>query len=218
MARLMTFLEAQTRFAGYAVNDHTIEEAIQEAVDRIFEMGKYPGTTEEFQIEDDEWILNEDTNEYFIKFDEQTFAGALGFRTCQRGWSIVDKSILYKDKVNGGDLQFVDYGTIEDAGVRLRKYRAPLGFSVDGGPYWVLLKKEAPTLADDDLVPIEGLGGLKCAIQAVTYEWTGDQDRADRKWAEMEGFMRLSERQTEGPKKHYMGLDSSLRRRPKQFM
>lgn len=217
MARLMTFLEAQTRFAGLATNNHTIEATIQEAVDRIFEMGRYPGTTEEFQIEDDEWILDAETNEYFIRFDEQMFSGALGFRTGQRGWSIADKSILYKDKINGGDLQFVDYGTIEDEGARLRKYRAPIGFTLDGGPYFVLLKKEPPMLADDDLVPIEGLGGLKCAIQAVIYELNGDVDRGNQKWGEMEAFMRLSERQTEGVKKYYMGLDSSLRRQPKQF-
>ncbi len=217
MAKLLTFTAACARFGGLVVSNFTIEEAVQEAVDRTFELGRWPGTTQEMDVAEEDFVINSDTNEWFISFDEQEYAGALGFRNGSRGWSIVDKTMLYKDGINAGDREFVDYGTVQVDGERLRKYRAPLGFSPDSGPYYALMKKEAPVLTGDDLVPIEGIGPLKCAVQAVNYEFTGDDERAQTKWAEMLSYMLTAQRQNEGVKRYSMGLDSSLNRHPRQF-
>lgn len=217
MARLLTFSEACFKFGGLVVTGLTIEDAIQEAVDSIYELGRYPGTTIEVELAEEVFIHNETTDQYFVSFDEQTYNGALGFRSDHGGWSIVDKAVLYKDGVNAGDRDFVDWGTVEVEGTRFRKYRAPLGFSPAEGPYYVLLKKEPPVLTGDDFVPIEGLKGLKAAIQAICFEFTGDQDRADKKWANFDSYMKLSERQVEGVKRWSLGMDSSLKRNPRQF-
>jgi hypothetical protein len=99
-----------------------------------------------------------------------------------------------------------------------RKYRCPIGWLPDQGPYYVLLKKEAPQLHDDDVVPISSIGALKCAIQAICYEYVADEDRSRVKWAEFDQFMRLGDKQASGPKKYFVGMDSSLKRRPTQFM
>lgn len=433
MARLLTYDDAVSRFTGLQVNGLSIEAAIQEAVERIFEMGRHPGTTVEIELADSDFVFDEDLDEYFVYFDEDLYAGALGFRNQSRGWSIVDQVALYKDGVNMGDREFIDMGTTNSAvtgsgyatvtidpagednsitytannagsigeeitieyaapavqattdvevvgnaititpgtkarmlltaasdpsvdgaelfhdgagigvsstytqiwsdgnlgnvleaptgtGIRLcidaptvclleyyvagvvdsswadfsaalwpdlctmniyqgnatdvvsiaaatssaqqvldavdsddsamalvtadasgvvtgavaavaatplalpvtyggrRKYRCPVGWSVDGGPYYVLLKKEPPVLESGDVVPVQGVGALKAAIQAVFYEFSGDQERAERKWAEFDGLMKLSERQAEGTKRWTLGMDSSLKRHPRQFM
>jgi hypothetical protein len=218
MARLITYSEAVIRFSGLVVNGLTIESAIQEAVDRIFEMGRFPGTTTELTIADEDWVTDVESGITTISFDEQEYAGALGFRNDHRGWAIVDRTALYKDGANAGDFEFVDYGTVETEDGKVRTYRAPINWNPEAGPFYVLLKKEAPILEDADLVPVEGMGPLKCAIQAVCLEFTGDQSAAQAKWAEMNGLMIGAQRQAEGPKRYTSGMDSSLRRHPKQFM
>lgn len=287
----------------------TIAEAIQEAVDTIYEMGRWPGMTRELPLTDGMFSFDAESGEYTISFDEPTYDGVVGFRNRQRGWSIVDQVALYKDGVNAGDMEFVDLGTvdvihvtlggeltpdiagllvpcsqvdgvdawsddgedlnvsvwndaqvgfyfngsqwvvrqgafgwvttdgdsstpfgwtwIESSGggtltvtetpIQLRKYRCPLGWSLDGGPYFALMKLEAPTLEADSLIPVESLKALKCAIQAVCYEYVSDEDRANLCWQKFEMFMSKSEKQVHGPKRLTMGMDSSLRRRPSQF-
>lgn len=217
MPRNLTFSQACARFGSLVTTSITIEEAVQQAVDQVYEMGRWPGTTEEVDVAEADFVINSDTGEYFVSFDEQEYAGALGFRNGSRGWSVVDKTALYKDGINAGDREFVDYGTVEVDGARFRKYRAPLVFAPDAGPYHALLKKEPPILTGDDLVPIEGIGPLKCAIQAVCAEYVGDSAGSTAKWSEMYSTMLLSQRQSEGVKRFTMGIDSSLRRHPRQF-
>jgi hypothetical protein len=220
MAKLMTFIEAQRRFENLATTGITIDLAIQEAIDRIYEMGRWPGTTVEIQLTEEMFVEDSETGDFFVSFVESEYDGAIGFRSTNGGWSIMDQSALYKDGLNAGDDAFIDFGTIidEDTGARTRKYRAPVGFVPNAGPYYVLLKKEAPVLDHDSVIPVESVGALKAAIQAVCYEYVTDDQRAAAKWQEFDQFMRLSDKQVSGPKKYFVGMDSSLRRRPTQFM
>jgi len=158
-----------------------------------------------------------ETGDWSYLFDETMYDGAIGFRDNSRGWSIVDQVSLYKDGANMGDSEWVDLGTITVDGVDFRKYRAPLGFVPSAGPYYALMKLEAPTLASDDIIPIQSVAALKCAIFAVSWEYSGDDTKAMTQWQQFDQFIRLSERQVHGPKRFTFGMDSSLRRKPKQF-
>ena len=427
MARTMTYSEASSRFANLATTGIAIGPAIQEAVDRVYEMGRWPGTTTEIELVVADFVEDTDLNQRFVYFNEDTYDGVIGFRSDTRGWSIVDHISLYKDGVNMGDREFVDMGTdgitvaqaaatvtldpagdlnkvkltantagtagnditveiatpavqatvdvavvgnaitatpgtkarmvvsaasdpsvdgtelfyvgtgmfVEEIwasaglvnplsatptgdGVRLstdgsaacilqlyvsnavtaawadfspgpwpdgdtleiytgdavgdvflvagtssaqqvidainaastpvaastsgtatgavavvavtnlaggtdevvtssRKYRCPLGWSASNGPYYALIKKESPVLSADTVIPIQSVGALKCAIQAVCYEYVNDEDRANLCWQKFDTFMKGAERQTHGPKRFTLGMDSSLKRKPRQF-
>lgn len=217
MARLITFSEATVRFGPLVTTHIRIEDAIQEAVDRIYEMGRWPGTSVPLKRLENDFIIDSDLSEIYLYFDEQTYNGMIGFRNASCGWSIMDQSILFKDGVNGGDLAIVDFGTVDYNETLMRKYRMPLSFCVSDGPYYALMKLEAPQLADDDIIPVESVGALKCAIQAVCAEYVGNHSESDGHWQKFDTFIRLSERQVHGPKNFYLGMDSSLRRKPNQF-
>jgi hypothetical protein len=217
MARTITLSEAVVRFAPLITTNIEVEDAIREAVARIYELGRYPGTTTQIELAEEDFVEDADLKEWYISFDETEYNGAIGFRNQNRGWSIVDTAVLYKDGVNAGDFEFVDLGTITTDGIETRKYRCPLGWEPSLGPYYVLMKKEPPDLGDDDLIPVQSLGALKCAIQAVCYEYVNDEERANLCWQKFDAFIIRSERQTEGPKRYTLGMDSSLRRKPSQF-
>lgn len=320
----MTYSQACARFYNLATTGISIGDAIVEAIDRIYEMGRFPGTTVELTLAESDFQFDEDINAYFLFLDDDIYDGAIGFRSDGRGWSIVDQAILYKDGINAGDLEFVDYGAVDyldgtltvsgtltdgtdpivipvlyplagfngalgtfafssdgvtappldgawyalgvDVGgegrlfyvfdgftentwsmatppdladplswtltpdspatgipvlsmttAKKRKYRAPLGFCPDQGPYYALMKLDAPELLDDTIINVP-VGPLKCAVLAVCQEYVGDDDRALLNWQKFDNFMTRSERQTHGPKRWFMGFDSSLRRKPTQFM
>jgi hypothetical protein len=217
MSKLLTFSEAIVRFGPLVTTGVLIEDAIQEAVDRVYEMGRWPGTTVQVELADEDFIYDADLVEYFLHFNEQTYNGMIGLRNQSRGWSIMDQTILFKNGVNGGDLSVVDMGTVEVDEVLVRKYRMPLGFSPAGGPYYVLMKLEAPVLTEDSIIPVESSGALKCAIRAVCAEFVGNDAEALSHWQSFDQFIKLSERQVHGPKKFNLGMDSSLRRKPRQF-
>jgi len=217
MAKLITFSEAQTRFGSLVTTDTTIDVAIQEAVDRIFEMGRWPGTTIQVELDSSDFIANADPEEQYLHFNEETYNGMIGFRNANRGWSIMDQTVLFKDGVNAGDLAVVDLGTVTVNSVLVRKYRMPLGFVPTGGPYYALMKLEAPTLGESSIIPVESIGALKCAIQAVCAEYVSNEAEALNYWQKFDQFIKLSERQVHGPKKFNLGIDSSLRRKPRQF-
>ena len=217
MAKLMTFSEAVVRFGSLVTTDISIEHAIQEAVDRVYELGRWPGTTAQVELSDADFVKDVELEEFYLLFNEQTYNGMVGFRNQSRGWSIMDQTVLFKNGVNGGDLSVVDMGTVEVDEVLVRKYRMPLGFSPAGGPYYVLMKLEAPVLSEDSVIPVESSGALKCAIRAVCAEVVGNDAEAMGHWQSFDQFIKLSERQVHGPKKFNLGMDSSLRRKPRQF-
>jgi hypothetical protein len=99
-----------------------------------------------------------------------------------------------------------------------RKYRAPLGFCPDQGPYFALMKLEAPELEDDTIIPIHSAGALKTAILAVCQEYVNDDDRAMLNWQKFDSFITKAAKQVDGPKRWSIGMDSSLRRKPTQFL
>lgn len=220
MAKTITFAEAVHRFGPLITTGSEAEDVIREAFHRIYEMGRWAGTTRELALEDADFTETDD--EWFLFLDEEEYDGMIGFRNKNRGWSIMDQSILYRDGINGGDLSLVDFGTVDvevdGEYVSKRKYRMPLGFSLDGGPYYALMKLEPPIIHDQTVLPVYSIGALKCAIQAVSYELVSDEERATLNWQKFDQLMKLSERQVEGPKRYYVGFDSSLRRQPKQFM
>jgi len=217
MARSITFSEAVARFGPMVTTGIQVEDAIQEAIDRIYEMGRYPGTTVELELAEEDFV--ESSGNWYVFFDEDEYEGALGFRDDNRGWSIVSHMMLYKSGTNAGDREFVDMGSIVDEdGRRKRKYRCPLSFSPETGPFYVLLKKEPPQLHGDDEIPLPSLGALKCAILAVCYEYVNDLERANANWEKFNEFITLGSKQAGGLKKFYVGMDSSLRRRPQGFM
>ena len=218
MAKLMTYAEAISRFANLATTGIGIEEAIQEAVDRIYELGRWPGTTVEIELEEADFIAGDNDNEWFVYFLEETYDGAIGFRSNHRGWSIVDHASLYRDGVNAGDREFLDMGSVTISAALKRKYRAPLGFVPSAGPYFALMKLEAPELVDATVIPIHSAGALKCAILAVCQEYVNDDDRAMLNWQKFEQFITKAARQVDGPKRWSIGMDSSLRRKPTQFL
>lgn len=216
MAKRITLAEARARFSPYLASNIDADRIIQEAVYRIYDMGRFPGTIKELALTDGSFT--EIDNEYYLFFDEEDYNGLIGFRNESMGWPIMDQTILYRDGVNGGDHSIIDLGTSDENGQDERKYRMPQGFSLDGGPYYALLKLEAPELADDTLIPFHSVAALKAAVMAISYESVSDDQRAMEHWGKFDRLIKLSERQVEGPKKYYVGMKSCLRRKPTQFM
>lgn len=307
----MTFGEACLRFANLVTARSTIEDSIREAIERIYEMGRWPGTTVELPLDASSFELDSATNEWFILFDDDIYDGAIGFRIGHKGYGIMDQTVLYKEEA-GGDRCFIDCGVVDDlqtnvtitgdltdgvdpvvfptllpvgdgwtdsgneltgigvayallpdggnftlqkyndgvvlaswtgtggatpdlctfttdgsatgtpvaalsSSTRFRKYRVPYNYDVNADEQYVLLKKEPPSLtSDDDILPIHSTGALKQAILAVQYEISGDENRAEAKWSKFYTFMEAATKQTEGPKRYYIGLDMCLRRKPSQ--
>jgi hypothetical protein len=314
MAKFLTYAQVCTRFANLATTGISIEDAVQEAVDAIYETGRYIGTTTEIVLSEDDFIEDTDLNCYFVYLDESTYDGVIGFRCDHRGWGIMDHTALYKDGVNAGDMEFIDYGTITRNGSLVvsgitdpeemngelvsvgtingkeawstdglqenseenwviiywssgswfmmmngeestpmwvsnedvetpdlvtewlpggsetgdpvltlnedyvRKYRCPLGWSPSTGPYYALIKLEAPELENDTVIKIASARALKYAILAVCQEYVSDDERALMNWQKFEAAMQRKEKQTSGPKKNHVNFESSLRRKPSQFM
>jgi hypothetical protein len=220
MAKQITLEEAIVQFGPLVSTRVEIEDAIREAVTRIYEMGRYPGTIRELSFSDGDFVNEDDL--MFLYLDDSLYDGMIGFRNKNRGWSIMDQSILYLNKLNGGDMSLIDMGqveiTVDSQLVLRRKYRMPLGFTISGGPYYALMKLEAPALLHNTIIPIHSIGALKAAIIAISYEYVNDDERAQFNWSKFTQLMQLSERQVEGSKKYHIGMDSSLRRRPTQFM
>ena len=210
MPNVITLSSAIERFGPAMIEGLDAETIIQEAVDRIYEMGRYPGTTVEVELLEGDFIQDTTLNEWYYDFNEELYAGAIGFRSRSRGWLIMDQAALYKSGINSGDMEFIDMGTIpQDDGSEKRRYRCPLGWQPELGPFYALMKKEAPVLSADDLIPIQSIGALKAAIQAVSYEYVSDETRSQAKWAEFMQYINMSDRQNAGPKKYYIGMDSS---------
>ncbi len=218
----MTFNDCVVRFANLASTGISIEAAIQEAIDSIFDIGRWPGTTREVPLTIEMFTKNT-TGEWILGLDAVEYDGVIGFRDANKGFGIRDVMALYKEKVNAGDRDFIDLG-IEESEVgstgeydRYRCYRAPLWFSEQSLPMYALLKKEAPILSGNDLVPVESIPALKAAIQAVCYEYLMEHSLAANCWAMFERRMMQSDKQFHGNKHYSIGMDSSLRRRPTQF-
>lgn len=220
MSKQYTFAEAKAKMAPVITTSADVGDVIQEAVDSIYESGRWPGTTVEIELAEAMFALDDDENQV-LSLDDTLYNGAIGFRSSNGGWSIRGIESLYKDGVNSGDLDWIDLGSfdvvVDELVVKTRKYRAPLGFVPSAGPYYCLLKKEPPQMHDDDLVPVESMRALKHAVRAICYEWVADDERAQLAWNQFGEAIMLSTRQVEGPKKYYAGMDSSLRRRPQQF-
>jgi hypothetical protein len=225
MSKKISFGAAKMRFANLVTSNTTIESAIQEVVDRVYELGRWPGTTESIVLSPSLFELDVETNWYYLLLDDDVYDGVIGFRMDGMGWDIMDQSMLFKEGRPGGNDCFVDFGPVEisqtvDAVTTIlqrRKYRAPAGFNPGSFIYYALVKKEPPVLtSDDNLIPIHSMGALKLGIQAVCYENVADDDRSEFKWNKFYTAMTAATRQSEGPKKYYIGMDMSLRRKPQQ--
>lgn len=223
MAEHMTFDDAAARFANLASTGITIEDAIQEAVDSYYDMGRWPNTTKEVDL--DSALFSEDSDGVWtLKLDGNLYGGAIGMRNKARGFGISDIIALYREHINAGDLDFVDLGEVTSAptedGVpptRIRNYRCPLGFSLEWLPMQVLIKKVSPRLSGSDAIIIPSVPAFKAAIRAVCYEFVSDDNLAGQAWAQFERNMVKGENQFQGMKRYSIGMDSSLRRRPSQF-
>jgi hypothetical protein len=219
MSYLITYDEAVVRFGHLVTTDITIDDAIQEAVDRIFEMGRWGGTTFEKKIVVGDFSDGENPYEHYLNLNPQEFSGVIGFRNQNGGFGIQDQTSLFRIGVNSGDRAFIDYGLVDFNGVEVRRYRAPLNWNTDRD-LWALLKKQAPLFRDlpgDTIVPVHSTGALKFAILAVAYETVNDEDRANANWAKFNALMVQGDKEFQGNKTYSMGVDSSLRRRPRQF-
>ena len=208
MAKSLTFSEAAARFGPLVTTDVTAEDAIQEALERIYEMGRYRGTTEELVIPTESFVLDPVSGETYVYFPRNNYSAAIAFRnskkgTEKRGWNIVDRSVLYRDSVSFhhvGDRNFVNLGDVIYNNLDHIKYRCPLeSWSMIDGPFVAHLKNNCPTFADDDLITIATVGALKHAVQAVCYEWVNEEGLAESSWARFNRAMMSDEFLTDGP-------------------
>ena len=196
MSAPFTFESAKTRLAGLVTTKITVGDAIQEAMERIFEMGRYRGTTQEIPLATEAFIYDPALKETFLYFVRADYSAAIAFRNDKRGWSIVDHQSLYREGINEGDYKFVNMGDV-DADI---KYRCPTrNWEISEGPFFALMKKECPTFEDEDILPIATIGALKHAVQAVSYEYLNDEAAADASWARFNQAMTGDEFLSDGP-------------------
>lgn len=208
MAKLLTFSEAVARFGPLVTTDVTAEDAIQEALERIYEMGRYRGTTQEFAIPTESFVLDPVSGETHVYFPRSEYSAAIAFRnskkgTEKRGWNIVDRSVLYRDSVSfhhEGDRNFVNLGDVVYSGLNQVKYRCPLEYwAMSDGPFVAHLKYTCPVFAAEDLITIATVGALKHAVQAVCYEWVNEEGMAEASWERFKRAMTTDEFLTDGP-------------------
>ena len=221
MGAFLTFAQAKSKFSGLVSSGTTIDEAIQEVVNRAFEMARYPETTHELTIVTAHFTVSTDPAEVYIDIDPDTYDGAIGFRTESMGYPIMDQAALYHHETPSGDDSFIDLGIVTVSGSEKRRYRMPRGYTAipTNTTFYALMKKRPPTLEeDDDVVPIRPWGALKTGVLAVSYENANDIERAEANWVKFDRAMRLDEKQFHGTKRSYIGFDGSTRVRPTNFM
>lgn len=200
MSAPFTFATAKTRFAGLVTTKITVGDAIQQALERIFEMGRWNNTTAEIAIPDVDFIYDSALKETFLYLPRATYSAAIAFRNDERGWNVVNHASLYREAGREGDYKFVNMGDVQHSGSTHIKYRCPVErWEVADGPFFAMMKLEAPTLEDDDFVPITTTGALQHAVQAVSYEYLNDETSADASWQRFERAMMRDEPQSDGP-------------------
>lgn len=208
MAKLLTFSEAAIRFGPLITTDITVEDALQEAVERIYEMGRYRGTTEELVIPTESFVLDPDSGETHVYFPRSKYSAAIAFRNSKKGtekrvWNIVGHAVLYRDSMSHyheGDRDFVNLGDVVFEDLDQIKYRCPVvSWAMSDGPFTVRLKNNCPVFASEDLITIATVGALKHAIQAVCYEWVNEENSADASWERFKRAMESDEFLTDGP-------------------
>jgi len=167
---------------------------------------------------------DEDREAYVITLDDSVYDGVLGFRNNQKGWNIRGQLCLYRDKLNSGDLDFIDLegsvtpATESAAAIYEHKFKCPLGFSPDFGPYYALCKLDAPILVDDDdIVPVPSSAALKALILAVSYETANDPARQQAAMQDFENVMARASREIQGRRAMPLMKTMHVRRRPQQF-
>lgn len=218
MASSITFAQAKTRLAGQITYNGTVDEAIQEAVDRAYEMGRWQGMTLEVKLTESDYVLFEDPPQVRVNFPMSSYNGAVGFRTVNGGMGIVDQVALFRDGIAAGDKSVIDLGEVTVESVLYHQYRLPLNISTAPSyDIWVLLKLVSPTLSDSDIVPIKNYGALKQAVLAVCYENVNDESRAEVCWSKFEEAMEKGQRQFQGPQQRHISVQNNMRRRPTQF-
>lgn len=98
------------------------------------------------------------------------------------------------------------------------KFRCPMDFSLANGPYYALIKLDAPQLVNDtDIVPIPSTAALKALIMAVSYETANDPQRQQAAMQEFEQVMLRASRQIQGRRAMPLMTTTTMRRRPQQF-
>lgn len=221
MSQILTFAEAQQRFSNLVTTEVNIGDAIQEVIDRAYEMGRWRGMMEEIECTNNQYVtIREDTEkrEVYFDFDPAQFDGAIGFRHGGRGYGIKTLVSLYQEDTSVGDLSFIDIGDVTVEDVTYRRYRAPRSWSSPVVELYALMKKVSKSpLADTDIIPIKSIGALKSGILAVAYENVNDMKRADAHWQKFMQLMERAQKQYNGGRKISIRFNDNIRKRPTQF-
>jgi len=224
MANRITFIEARNAYERLVTSVLPIGTAIQEAVNLYYDMGRWPGTTRELTLVDGDFTEDTDREAWILTIDDDVYDGVLGIRNNSRGWNIRGQLALYRDRLNSGDLDFIDLEGSETAATSLvqatyqRKFRCPLDFSLANGPYYALLKLDAPQLVNDaDIVPVPSTAALKALIMAVSYETANDPQRQQASMQSFEQAMSRASREIQGRRSMPLMTTTTMRSRPQQF-
>lgn len=221
MSKALTFEEAKQRFANLVTTEVSIGDAIQEVIERAYEMGRWRGMMEEVVCNTNPNVRiteNTEKQEVYIDFNPDAFDGAIGFRYGGKGYGIKTLVSLYQEEESTSLGYFVDIGDIIDADVVYRRYRAPKHWSIPTGDLTALMKKVAPyPMSDSDIVPIKSLGALKAGILAVAYENVNDAERSELHWQKFVTLMERAQKQYNGARKIYIRMNDGLKKRPTQF-
>jgi hypothetical protein len=221
MSQSITFADAAARFSGLVTTEVNITDAIQEVVDRAYEMGRWRGMIEEIECTTNQYVTiseNTEKQEVYFDFDPDQFDGAIGFRHGGRGYGIKTLVSLYQEDTGVGNLSFIDIGDVVVDDVTYRRYRAPRSWNTPITELYALLKKVSKSpLEDTDILPIKSIGALKSGILAVAYENVNDMERADAHWQKFMLLMERAQKQYNGGRKISIRFNDNIRKRPTQF-
>lgn len=221
MSQILTFAEAQQRFSNLVTTEVNIADAIQEVVDRAYEMGRWRGMIEEIDCTSNEYVtIRQDTEkqEVYLDIDPSQFDGAIGFRQGGKGYSIKTLVSLYQEDTGVGNLSFIDIGDVIVDNEVYRRYRVPRAWATPLTELYALMKKVSKSpLTDDDILPIKSIGALKSGILAVAYENVNDMERADAHWQKFIQLMERAQKQYNGGRKISIRFNDNIRKRPTQF-
>lgn len=221
MSKALTFEEAKQRFANLVTTEVNIADAIQEVIDRAYEMGRWRGMMEEIVCNSHPSVqITEDTEkeEVYIDFDPDAYDGAIGFRYGGKGHAIKTLVSLYQEDESVGLGSFIDLGDVIVNGEVVRRYRAPKHWKIPQGELTALMKKVAPILLDDShIVPIRNTGALKAGILAVAYENVNDVERSELHWQKFIALMERAQKQYNGGRKIHIRFNDNIKKRPTQF-
>ena len=221
MSQLPTRLEVKNAVMPELPHDMNLDVAIQELVDRSYEVGVSPNSRKEIEFD-----LSIERTTWFgydvILVDPTLYDGVAGVRDNEKPqsklrWKVVDVESEHQEPGATAE-KFVDHNVHDINGINYRVYQLPNLLKNSDIVIRMMMKLHAPTISlDSDKIPVKSVYLAKLGLLAIGYENEAD-NRADASWQRFYAESGLAQKRSDGNKQRYVKIDHGMRRKPTNFM